>query len=111
MQDILSLIAAICILAITGFLCWALYEIARLVRQANEVVSDTREKMGRVERMVTSIAEKIGSTSQYLGFIAEGGKQLLSFLHRREENAARKQVNKAKKKLKETEEEMDGEEE
>jgi hypothetical protein len=105
-QDVLALVATICAIIITGFLCWALYEIARLVRQANEVVSDTREKIGRVERLVTSIAEKVGSTSQYLGFIAEGGKQLLSFLHRREENAVRKQGQRTKKKMKEVEEEV-----
>jgi hypothetical protein len=83
---------------ITVFLCWTLYEIGKLIHQANELVSDTREKIGRFERAIAAIGEKLGATSQYLSFIAEGGKQLLSFLHNREEKQERRT---AKKKTKE----------
>lgn len=98
MRDLLFLVGAVSLAWVTVFLCWVLYEIGKLIHQANELVSDTREKIGRFERLVMSIGEKLGATSQYLGFIAEGGKQLLSFLHNREE----KQERKTKKKSKES---------
>ena len=55
--DLLYFIGAICLLWITGFLCWTLYEIARLVRQANEVMDDTRHKIERFESAVVAIGE------------------------------------------------------
>lgn len=97
MQDLLYLVGAISLAWITVFLCWVLFEIGKLIHQANALVTDTREKIGRFERAIAAIGEKLGATSQYLGFIAEGGKQLLSFLHNREE----KQERKTKKKTKE----------
>ena len=83
-QDLLYLVGAVCVLWITGFLCWALYEAAKLLHQANAVVRDGREKLSRFERTVAQIAEKISNASQYLGFIAEGGKQIISHLHKNE---------------------------
>lgn len=96
MHDLLYLVGAISLAWITVFLCWVLFEIGKLIHQANELVSDTREKIGRVERAVAMIGDKLGSTSQYLGYIAEGGKQLLSFLHMREEKAEPRTKKKGK---------------
>jgi len=98
--ELLYFISAIAIGFVAVFLCWALYEIARLMRQANEMVSDTREKVARFERVIVMIGEKLGASAQYLGFIAEGGKQLLSFLHKRSEDKEEKSdiIKKHKKK-------------
>ncbi len=83
-QDLFYLVGAVCVLWITGFLCWSLYEAARLIHQANQVVKDGREKLSRFERAVAAMAEKIANVSQYLGFIAEGGKQIVSHLRTRD---------------------------
>lgn len=97
-QDILYLVGAICLVAVTGFLCWALFEIARLVRQTNDVVEEAREKASRIERAVVAVTEKLGATSQYLGLIAEGGRQLLSiFLNRKERRSESPSSTKKKK--------------
>ncbi len=69
--DVLYMVGASCLLVVSVFLAWALYELARLIRQTNDVVEDTREK--------------VSSVSHYLGFIADTGKQLMTFLHRRDE--------------------------
>lgn len=45
-QDLFYLIGAISLVLITVFLCWALYEIARLGKQVNEVMQETRDKIG-----------------------------------------------------------------
>ncbi len=83
-QDILYLVGAVCLIAVTGFLCWVLCEVARLIRQTNDVVEEAREKASRVEEAVIGITQKLGATSQYLGLIAEGAKQLLSIFLNRE---------------------------
>jgi hypothetical protein len=88
-QDLFYLIGALSLVLITIFLCWALYEIARLGKQINEVMEETRDKMGRLERTILSLGEKLSTTTHYLGYIAEGGKQLLGFLHRKEDRATK----------------------
>lgn len=100
MQDVLAFVAALAIGFVTVFLCWALFEIARLVRQANEVVTETREKIGRMEKLILVVVEKISSTSHYLGFIAEGARQLLSHLRRRDREDMPPKEKKKKKTLK-----------
>ncbi len=92
--DLFFLIGSICALWITAFLCWALYEVARLIRQANDVIDDTRNKMERFERAVTMIGEKIGVSAQYLGLLAEGGKQLFKMVQTRKQESPKKSGKK-----------------
>jgi hypothetical protein len=89
-QDLFALVGTICIVWVTIFLCWALYQIGRLISQANSMVADTREKISRFERAIMALNEKLGSASQYLAFIAEGGKQLLSYLGDRKKKKGKK---------------------
>ncbi len=86
-QDLLTLIGSVCLIFITIFLCWMLYEIARLVRQGNQMVEETREKVGRVEEAFLHIAEKMGAASQYLGLIATAGRELFSWIRTRDGHA------------------------
>jgi len=55
------------------FLCWALYQIGKLVKQGNEVMAGARHKLAEVERIVTGVGQSISS-------IALGGKAIQSFL-------------------------------
>lgn len=110
MQDVLYLVGAICLAWITVFLCWVLYEAGRLVHQANELVTDTREKINMVERVLMSIGEKLSNASQYLGLIADGGRQILSIFRSRStptKTSLNKKVKKAKKILDDVEEDVE----
>jgi hypothetical protein len=98
-QDLWYFIAAICALIVSGFLVWALYEIARLVHQVNSTVSETREKVERLENALVAFGEKFASLSQYLGLAVEGGKQAMTYLKKRERKS------KIKKELQELENE------
>lgn len=84
-KDLLYLILAFAVAWIAVFICWGLYELARLLRQANALVTDTRERVTRVERAVLSLKERLQSSAVSLGLLVEGGKSLLSFLQARKE--------------------------
>ncbi len=84
-KDILFLVLAFASIWIAVFVCWCLFEIARLFHQTNEVVAETRERVHRVERAVVSIKDKLESSANYLGILAEGGKAVMGMLHKREE--------------------------
>jgi hypothetical protein len=90
-QDIFYLVAAIALGWVAVFLTWALYELAKLLHQANQTVTETREKITRVEKAVMGIKERLESSVGYLGMLAEGGRTLLSFppVFRREKREAK----------------------
>ena len=102
--DFLYFVLAIAVAPVAVLLCWTLYQIGRLFQQTNEMVNDTREKVARFERAIMLIGEKLGASAQYLGFIAEGGKQLLSFLHKRSEEKTEEKHEGHKKGKKKKEE-------
>ncbi len=94
-QDLINLVGAICLLWVTGFLCWALYEIARLTHQANDLVSDTREKVTMLEEFVMGLGEKLRALSTYAGVISAGSKTVMSMM---ESHASKSDKRKKGKK-------------
>lgn len=81
---------------IAVFLCWALYEVARMLHQANAVVSETREKLNRLEKAVSAIREKFETSMGYFGVLAEGGKSLMNMFHQREERREKTRTKRGK---------------
>ncbi|MFA5185180.1 MAG: hypothetical protein WC551_01720 [Patescibacteria group bacterium] len=95
-QDLFFLILAIATGWVAVFICWALYEVARMLHQANAVVTETREKLNRVEKAITSIKERIETSVGYFGMLAEGGKSLMSMFSQREEKRQKGRTKKSK---------------
>jgi hypothetical protein len=86
-QDMFFVVATLCLLWVSGFLCWALYETARLMRQSNEVVTDVRDRVERVEEFVDETVEKITNLSSYAGVITKAGEALLGKMGSRHEES------------------------
>jgi hypothetical protein len=82
-EDVLRFAGAVSIVAVSGFICWVLYEVARMLRQANDLLQDTREKIDRVEQFVSDISDRVRSASQYLGVMASAGKEVFGWMHDR----------------------------
>lgn len=78
--DLLYFVLAIGAIWIVAFLAWLFGEAAYLIHQTNRMVKDTREKIGRFERAVLSIKDRLESSAGYLGVLAEGGKTLVNYL-------------------------------
>lgn len=103
-QDLLMLVLSIAVGWVAVFLCWALYEAATLLHQANRVVTETREKISRLERAAVMIKDKLEHSVMYLGMLAEGGKSLLGMFrkgtHKDDEEEEESKPSKGKKKKK-----------
>ncbi|MCC7522261.1 hypothetical protein IT407_00445 [Candidatus Uhrbacteria bacterium] len=93
-QDLINLVGAICLLWVSGFLCWALYEIARLTHQANDLVTDTREKVTMLEEFVSTLGEKMTALSTYAGLITAGSKTFMNMMEARGGDSAKKKKGK-----------------
>jgi len=100
---------AVAIFAVAAFLCWCLFEVARLLRQSNEVVEHTREVVGGIEEDVEHAREKLGGVLGNLTGIAAATKGLASFAGsmRHEEKPAAKHTKKRFNKLLNEEEETE----
>ncbi|MCC7357083.1 hypothetical protein IT408_01080 [Candidatus Uhrbacteria bacterium] len=78
-QDLFFLVLSIATGWIAVFFCWALYEIAKLLHQGNQVVTETREKVTKLEATILNVKDRLESSMSYLGMIADGGRAVMSY--------------------------------
>ena len=71
--ETLYIVLTISAACITVFLCWALFEVARFMRQSNDLLSDTRQKVAEVEAAISR-------SFNIFSLLAEGGKAALALL-------------------------------
>lgn len=76
-KDILYIVLAFCALWITIFLCWVIYYVAMILRQAYGLMNDVMEKMQAIEETFRGVREKLEHSSAYLALIADGAKYLV----------------------------------
>ncbi len=79
-KDILYLIIAFCVLWLTIFLSWLLYQIIVAIKQLNVVIKETRNKLQFLEGVLVLMKEKVESSSSYIAIIGEALKHGLSYL-------------------------------
>lgn len=82
-RDILFIVLTVAVGGVAVLLCWALFELATLLRKANHVVQETEQKIIRIEHGIVALKERVESSVNYLGILAEGGKAVMSMLKSR----------------------------
>lgn len=68
-QDILYIVLALSILWFTIFLCWLLYQAARVLKNANEIVESVAQKLALISEAVDFIRKKVDSMSSHMGVV------------------------------------------
>lgn len=79
-REVYYAIASGCLFLITVFLCWALFEVARLFRRANHLVDEADAKLHEVEASVRALLERITNITSYASLIGEGVKTVLGYI-------------------------------
>ncbi len=98
-KDILFLVLAFCALWFTIFVCWALWYVIGMLRDASSVMREIHEKIAAIDRAVHAVREKVEASLGSFGIAAAGMKMLGSYLEKRKEKAAAK-IEKVAQKLK-----------
>ena len=116
-KDILFLVLAFCVLWFTAFLCWALYYVITILRDASNAVSEIRDRIAAIDDAVRMVREKVESSLGSFGVAASGFKLLSSYLSKRKEKAVekaervaekiKKKVSKVKRKIEDLEDESE----
>lgn len=99
-QDLFFLVLSIAVAWIAVFLCWGLYELAKLLHQGNEVITETRHKVSKVEQALFSIKDRLESSMSYLGMIADGGKAIMSYFKKEDGDEEDDEVEVVRKRRK-----------
>lgn len=84
-RDLLNVIIALSVLLFTVFSCWAIYYLARILRQFFQVIKEMRDRLNKFDELMKSMKEKIEHSASYLFLIGEGIKKLLEVVRQRSE--------------------------
>jgi hypothetical protein len=112
-KDILYVVLAFCVLWFTAFVCWALYYVITILRDASHAIRDIRDRLEAIDRAMAAVREKVEASFGSFGIVAAGMKMLASYLAKRGARAAekardvakdvKKKASKMKRKLEEDE--------
>jgi len=78
-SDILYIILAFCALWITAFVCWLIWQVARIIKNVNNVMREARETMGKIEGALNAIRQKFETVSGTAAVFAEGIKKIVDY--------------------------------
>ena len=73
-KDILFLILAFCTLWFTAFACWFIYQVAMVIRNLNDVLSEVKFQIEKVEQALNGIKSKFDTGTGHLGSMADNVK-------------------------------------
>lgn len=82
-QDVYYFVLAVVALVVGGFLSWALYELAMLLKQGNEVTQRIRDGVADVEESILDVKDRLESSLRVVSMLTEGGKAILGTLMNR----------------------------
>lgn len=101
----------VAVFAVAAFICWVLYEVAKLLRQSNEIVEHTREVASEVEQGMRSAKERFGESFGTVVGLAKGIGAVTGFAKRHgKDSAAKKKTKKRFNNLTQEMEEVEDEE-
>ncbi len=105
-KDILYLVLAFSVLWFTAFVCWGLYYLISIMRDASRMIGEIRDRLHAIDDAVRGVREKFEGAIGSLGMAATGIKMVMSYLSKRKEKVAEKvrqtaaEVGKKVKKMK-----------
>ncbi len=71
-KDILYLVIAFCVLWVTVFLCWMLYYLTRILKNANQIVEEFRSRLQMLTEAINYLRDKVENIHGLLS-MASGG--------------------------------------
>jgi uncharacterized protein YoxC len=70
-QDLLYIVLSLCVLWFTVFLCWLLYQAARVLKNANNIIENLTQKLELIADAVEFMREKMDKVSGQMGVVSK----------------------------------------
>ncbi|WKZ28983.1 MAG: hypothetical protein QY323_05680 [Patescibacteria group bacterium] len=110
-KDILFVVLAFCAVWFTIFVCWALYYVIGMLRDASYIMREIHDKISAIDKAIHAVREKVETSFGSFGIAAAGLKMLGGYLDKRKDKVAakaekvaaklKKKAAKVKKRIKE----------
>lgn len=68
-KDLLYIVSSLAILWFTVFLCWLLYQAARVLKNANDIIENVSEKLELIVDAIDFIKNKVEKLSSSMGLM------------------------------------------
>ncbi|KKQ27194.1 MAG: hypothetical protein US42_C0013G0003 [Candidatus Magasanikbacteria bacterium GW2011_GWC2_37_14] len=68
-KDLLYVVLSLCILWFTVFLCWLIYQAARVLKNTNEIIENLTHKLELITEAVGFIRGKVDHLSSSMGTV------------------------------------------
>lgn len=95
-NDILNLVLSICLVALTFFLCWAIYYFVASVQRIHNIIKRVESGLTKAEEIMDIARDKLKNSTAYFMILGEIAKKAMEFVNeKREKRAAAK--NSARK--------------
>jgi len=79
-KDLLYIVIAFCVLWLTVFMCWTIYYVAMLLKQAYDLTRGFRNKLERLDDLMDLAKRRLENSGSHLALMAEGVGQLVKYL-------------------------------
>lgn len=106
-KDIWYLVASVCLVGVSGFLMWTLYQVGKMGQQANELVKETRKKLSIVERTVDELLEQVAVITNMVGTVASVAQSAFGIFGGRKSSSARRSGSSVRDEIRRLRDELD----
>ncbi len=89
-QDIFFIVAAIAIVWVSVFLCWALYRLATFLKSINEVTTDVRTRVEKAELFIDDVRSRLTKTVGVITAVQKGVEMGIHILQGRKNGSSKK---------------------
>jgi len=86
--DILNLVLSVCLVALTVFICAAVYYFASSVRKIHALIKRVEDGVIKVEEVVEIAREKLRNSSAYFMILGEIAKRAMDFVEEKRDKKA-----------------------
>ena len=76
-QDLLYIVLSLAILWFTIFLCWLLYQAARTLKNANDIIENVSHKLELISDAVAFMRKKVDDMSSHVGVVGRAASGLV----------------------------------
>ncbi len=98
--DILNLVIAVCIIALTIFLCLSLYYLISTVKKAHRVINSIEKGVNKIQELIDFLHGKVKNGGAYLMLAGELIKKGFDYFSKKEKRYEDDEVPKRKRKSK-----------
>jgi hypothetical protein len=93
-KDLLFVVIAFCILWLTVFICWSLYYVVMMLRNASKITTSIREKMEIVDKILKLVHQKLETGSNHMAVLADSAIKLVGFIMEKQGKGSSKRKKK-----------------